>query len=64
MNVSNLTYVQNPDASPEAEISALAGVYRLCLESCRATKEATRPGGPDDAKEKIKNDSRHQHRNT
>ncbi len=46
----------SPDTTSQLEISALANIYRFVLD--RAEKEATRPGGPDDAKE-IKNGSRH-----
>ena len=28
-----LTYSTRPDATPETELSALAAVYKLCLES-------------------------------
>ncbi len=43
-----ITYSRRQDASQEAEISALAGVYRLIIDS--AKKEGSRPGAPDDAK--------------
>ena len=62
MSESSIAYATRPDASPQAELSTLANVYKFVLD-CHAKKEATRPGSPDDAKE-IKDDSRHQHRNT
>jgi hypothetical protein len=48
---SYITYVPCSDAKPETELSALAAVYKLCLDS-RAKKEAaTSPGSrPDDAR--------------
>jgi hypothetical protein len=36
---SSITYVPCSDAKPETELSALAAVYKLCLDS-RARKEA------------------------
>ena len=62
MNEPSVAYAARPDASPTMEFSTLANIYKFVLD-CHAKKEATRPGSPDDAKE-IKNDSRHQHRNT
>jgi hypothetical protein len=56
MNSPRITYTARPDATPEAELNALAAVYRFVLD-CRAKKE----GGPaftapdNDAKE-SKND--------
>lgn len=43
-----ITYAARPGTTPEAEICALAGVYRFVIEASRK-KKATRPGGPDDA---------------
>ena len=62
MSESSIVYAARSDASPRAELSALANIYKFVLD-CHAKNEATRPGSPDDAKE-IKNDSRHKHRNT
>lgn len=45
-----ISYAPRTDAKPDAELSALAGVYRLILDS-RATKEGSRPGAPDAGKE-------------
>ena len=59
MGSARVAYAQNLDnTTPEAEVSALANIYRFALD-CHAKNEATRPGSPDDAKE-IKNDSRQQ----
>ena len=59
MDKPAVTYAPRPDTTPEAELSALAAVYKLCLES-RARKEATRPGSPDDGT-RIKEDSANEH---
>ena len=45
MRSFRIAYVPRPDATPEGELSALAAIYRLVLDS----KKAARPGGPDDA---------------
>jgi hypothetical protein len=47
-----ITYTPPPNATPEAEISALASVYKFVL-NCHAMKEAARPGGPDARKENL-----------
>lgn len=45
------SYIPRPDATPEAELSALAAVYKFCLES-HTNKRDRLPdkSGPDDAK--------------
>ncbi len=48
MRAAQVTYTPRPDVTPRTEISALASVYRFVLD-CRAKKEATRPGSPEDA---------------
>jgi hypothetical protein len=48
------------ETTAEQEARARAWAY---VFDCYCKKEATRPGGPDAAKE-IKNDSRHSHRST
>jgi hypothetical protein len=45
---ARVVYRVRPDATPEAELKALAAVYRFILD-CHARKEAVRPDGPDDA---------------
>ena len=49
MKVSaRLTYAPRPDTTPQAELDALANVYRfLVFEKC---KEAAHPAAPDEAK--------------
>ena len=42
-----IVYSQRPDALPEAELSALAAVYRFVLD-CRAKKEAAPESRPED----------------
>jgi hypothetical protein len=44
---ASISYAQHGDATPQAEISALLACYQFILD-CRAKKEATRPGSPDD----------------
>jgi hypothetical protein len=55
MHSPKVAYTPRPDAIPESELSALASVYRFILD-CHAKKEATRPGGPDDAMKGSRND--------
>ena len=57
-----IAYRARDDATSEAEVSVLAAIYKLCLES-RAKHEAAPESRPDDAKE-IMNDSRHKYRST
>ena len=56
MSSPRITYAPRPDATPEAEVSALAAVYRIVLS---AKKRGRLPdkSGPDDAKERSKDDS-------
>jgi hypothetical protein len=54
MSSPRVTYVPRPDAAPEAELDALASVFRFVLDCgdahrADAMKKATRPGSPDDA---------------
>jgi len=45
---AHIRYAQRPDATPKAELGALASAYRFVLD-CRAKKEAApRPSRPDD----------------
>jgi hypothetical protein len=62
MSSARIAYSQLPDAGPEAELSAVANVFRFVLD-CHAKKEATRPGSPDDGTE-VKEDSANEHRST
>jgi hypothetical protein len=54
MSSARIVYTPR-DATPEAELDALATVYRFILD-CRAKQEDARPGVPDDAAKEIKND--------
>jgi hypothetical protein len=62
MSGPTINYAPRSDATPEAQISVLCAIYKLCLES-HARKEATRPGSPEDGT-KIKEDSADEHRST
>jgi len=44
-----IVYAPRPDATPEAELSALVSAYRFVLDT--AMKEGSRPGAPDDGTE-------------
>jgi hypothetical protein len=48
VNSPRFTYTSRPDATPEAELSALAAVYRFILDS-HAKKMATEPDSCSDA---------------
>jgi hypothetical protein len=47
MTSPRITYTPRPDATPEAELSALVTVYRIVLG---AQKEAAPESRPDDAR--------------
>lgn len=49
-----VSYAPRPDATPAAELSALANVYRFVLD-CHAKKEDTRPGAPNDGTKSKEN---------
>ena len=49
MDKPSITYAPRPDATPEAEIGALANVYRYVLD-CRAKKKAALESRPHDAR--------------
>ncbi len=57
MSEARIVYTPRADATSESEAVALAAVYRFLLDR-HAKKKAAHPGGPDDAKERLKNDSR------
>jgi hypothetical protein len=42
-----IAYIPRSGTTLDTELSALVIVYRFILD-CHATKEATRPGGPND----------------
>jgi len=48
-NDLRISYTSHPDATPEAELSALAAVYRFILDCC-TKKEGGSTTAPDDAK--------------
>jgi hypothetical protein len=48
VNYPGITYAPRPDATPEAELDALAAVYRFILD-CRAKKIAAEPNDRNDA---------------
>ena len=50
MSSAHVTYSSHPSATSENEITALAAVYKLCLETSQVSKETTRPDSPADAK--------------
>jgi hypothetical protein len=56
IQTSQTAYRARDDATLESEVSALAAIYKLAISS-HASKEATGPGSPDDAKERSKDDS-------
>ena len=51
-----IVYRPRLDASPEAEVSALAACYRIVL-SAKGRGRLPDKRGPDDEKERSKNDS-------
>jgi hypothetical protein len=51
-----ITYAPRSDATPEAEVSALADVYRIALGAKQRDRLLDK-GGPEDAKERSKDDS-------
>jgi hypothetical protein len=54
---SYIFYDARPDATPEAEISALASVYKLCLDKKEAAPRQSRPdevkGSRNDSPRKV-----------
>jgi len=54
----SITYTPRPDATPERELSALAAIYKLCINS-HGKKSAVGAGytDGDDAKARSKDDS-------
>jgi hypothetical protein len=57
MNNSRITYAPHTEATPKGEVAALANVYRLILDSAKQKGRFPDKNGPDDAKERSKNDS-------
>jgi hypothetical protein len=52
MSEPRITYTPRPDATPEAELSALVAAYRIVLGAQKEAAPASRPDGT-----KIKEDS-------
>jgi hypothetical protein len=52
MSRTRIAYSQHPDVTPEAEVSALAAIYELCIDS-HARKEAAPASRPDDAERSL-----------
>ena len=64
MDKPAISYAHRPDATPEAESSALTNVYRFVLD-CHAKKgAATSPVSRPDDGTKVKEDSANEHRST
>jgi hypothetical protein len=58
MNSSRITYAPRPDATSEAEISALSTVYKLVLNSVNRNAPGVRSTKGGDAMKGSKNDNR------
>jgi hypothetical protein len=52
-----IVYRTRDDATPEAQASALAGIYRLVLDSAKKRGRLLDKSGPDDEKERSRNAS-------
>ena len=48
MSEPRITYTPHPDATPEAEASALANAYRFIFDSARKRGRLLDKSGPDD----------------
>ena len=59
MDSRRITYTPRPDATPEAELDALASVFRFVLECHAKTEGRPTTSGPDDAKEITSVRARH-----
>jgi hypothetical protein len=53
MNSARITYSPGPDATPEAEFSALATAYAFILDSAKKRGRLRDKSGPDDAKGSV-----------
>jgi hypothetical protein len=45
---ARITYTPRRDATPEAELNALAAAYHFILFESQSAKKAAHPGGPED----------------
>ena len=52
-----ITYTPRPDATPEAELSTLANIYRFVLDSANKNAAGVSSTNGDDAKERSEDDS-------
>jgi hypothetical protein len=52
MTSPRIIYTPRPDATPEAELSTLADVYKFVLD-CHAKQEAAPDSRPDDAERSL-----------
>ena len=57
MGSPRIAYAARPNTTPEIELSALANVYRLILDSAQKRGRLLDKSGLDDAKERSKDDS-------
>ena len=64
MSSPRITYTPRPDAPPEAQVSVLASIYKLAINShAKKRGRLLDKGGPDDGTE-SKEDSANEHRST
>jgi hypothetical protein len=56
MSEPRISYSGYLDTTPEAEMSALANVYRLILDSAKKRGRSYREGGPEDVKGRSESD--------
>jgi hypothetical protein len=59
MSSPRITYTSRPDATPQAERSALANVYAFILDSANKRGRLSDKSGPDDAMKGQKHDRAH-----
>ena len=54
--IPRIVYRARDDAKPEAQASALAGIYRLALNSAQKRGRLLDKSGPEDVKDRSEND--------
>ena len=54
---AHIRYAQRPDATPKAELSALASIYRFVLDSAHKNAAGRTSTNGGDEKERSRNDS-------
>jgi hypothetical protein len=57
MNNLRVAYAPRPDATPEAELSTLAAIYKLVLNSANRNAAGVSSADGDDEKARSRNDS-------